>query len=226
MAKDEIGGVWRTVGGRRIFIKDGEDLASAMKKSGKFKSSKKKISDEELKEKYMNIPEEERVKAYEEGKNWKDLVEEKENYDKNMAEKEKMQKAGTYAYLLEKQRERGSYKDEKSNELQRKANEVVNKMSDPKFKNAPADIQKNVSDFEKAGIKVNDAFETNLYGNGKADRFMLSDGSYVEHTSEAFGKKTDTWSLDRDYDKSGNYNPQSKKFGSYEELINYLKKNK
>ena len=35
MATD-IGGVWRTVGGRRIFIKDGEDLATAMKNSGKF----------------------------------------------------------------------------------------------------------------------------------------------------------------------------------------------
>ena len=34
---DDIGGVWRTVGGRRIFIKDGQDLASAMKESGKFK---------------------------------------------------------------------------------------------------------------------------------------------------------------------------------------------
>ena len=29
-------GVWRTVGGRRIFIKDGQDLISAMKESGKF----------------------------------------------------------------------------------------------------------------------------------------------------------------------------------------------
>lgn len=38
---EDIGGVWRTVGGRRIFIKDGEDLATAMKKSGKF--SKKEI---------------------------------------------------------------------------------------------------------------------------------------------------------------------------------------
>ena len=36
MASD-LGGVWRTVGGRRIFIKDGEDLATAMKNSGKFK---------------------------------------------------------------------------------------------------------------------------------------------------------------------------------------------
>lgn len=42
MAKvDDVNGVWRTVGGRRIFIKDGQDLASAMKESGKFKLSKK-----------------------------------------------------------------------------------------------------------------------------------------------------------------------------------------
>lgn len=40
MAKNDIGGVWRTVGGRRIFIKDGEDLATAMKKSGKFDKNK------------------------------------------------------------------------------------------------------------------------------------------------------------------------------------------
>lgn len=39
MAND-IGGVWRTVGGRRIFIKDGEDLETAMKKSGKFENKK------------------------------------------------------------------------------------------------------------------------------------------------------------------------------------------
>ena len=40
MAKNDIGGVWRTVGGRRIFIKDGEDLETAMKKSGKFGKTK------------------------------------------------------------------------------------------------------------------------------------------------------------------------------------------
>lgn len=38
---DDIGGVWRTVGGRRIFIRDGQDLATAMKESGKFLSAKK-----------------------------------------------------------------------------------------------------------------------------------------------------------------------------------------
>ena len=39
-------GVWRTVGGRRIFIKDGEDLATAMKNSGKF-DKKGKTTDED-----------------------------------------------------------------------------------------------------------------------------------------------------------------------------------
>ena len=36
---NDIGGVWRTVGGRRIFIKDGQDLATAMKESEKFKKT-------------------------------------------------------------------------------------------------------------------------------------------------------------------------------------------
>lgn len=39
---NDIGGVWRTVGGRRVFIKDGEDLESAMKNSGKFRSKEEK----------------------------------------------------------------------------------------------------------------------------------------------------------------------------------------
>lgn len=49
MASD-IGGVWRTIGGRRVFIKDGEDLATAMKKSGKFKKIETKNKDNDKKE--------------------------------------------------------------------------------------------------------------------------------------------------------------------------------
>ena len=37
----EGGGVWRTIGGRRVFIKDGQSLADAMRESGKFPSGKK-----------------------------------------------------------------------------------------------------------------------------------------------------------------------------------------
>lgn len=50
---DDVGGVWRTVGGRRIFIKDGQDLASAMKESGKF--SKNQVEDNKD---YNNLNEE------------------------------------------------------------------------------------------------------------------------------------------------------------------------
>lgn len=50
----EIGGVWRTIGGRRVFIKDGQDLASAMKESGKFHKSKKEKKIKELRKKLEN----------------------------------------------------------------------------------------------------------------------------------------------------------------------------
>lgn len=53
---EDIGGVWRTVGGRRIFIKDGEDLATAMKKSGKFGN---KNSEEYKDDNYKYLPEDE-----------------------------------------------------------------------------------------------------------------------------------------------------------------------
>ena len=43
MAKDAEGheGVWRTIRGRRVFIRDGEELGSAMARSGKFKNLKR-----------------------------------------------------------------------------------------------------------------------------------------------------------------------------------------
>lgn len=52
----EENGVWRTVGGRRIFIKEGQDLASAMKESGKFKSNNRKQVED--KKDYNNLSEE------------------------------------------------------------------------------------------------------------------------------------------------------------------------
>lgn len=43
MKEKDIGGVWRTIGGRRIFINEGQDLASAMKESGKFNKKFKEV---------------------------------------------------------------------------------------------------------------------------------------------------------------------------------------
>lgn len=45
---DDADGVWRTIGGRRVFIRTGQSLSDAMKESGKFK--KKNDKEKELKE--------------------------------------------------------------------------------------------------------------------------------------------------------------------------------
>lgn len=39
--KNDIGGVWRTIGGRPVFIKTGQSVSDAMKESGKFKKAEK-----------------------------------------------------------------------------------------------------------------------------------------------------------------------------------------
>lgn len=56
---DSEDGIWRTVGGRRIFIRNGQDLSSAMKESGKFKTrmnekAVKGAREEDLKEQYKD----------------------------------------------------------------------------------------------------------------------------------------------------------------------------
>lgn len=95
---EDIGGVWRTIGGRRVFIKEGQDLASAMKESGKFK--KNKSNNNENKEKdYSKMTEKElkkeAIKEYLQSKNIKinddDTitlyhVTSNENYEKIMKE--------------------------------------------------------------------------------------------------------------------------------------------
>ena len=55
---DESEGVWRTIGGRRVFIRKGQGLSDAMKESGKFKArmnekAVKGAREEDLKEQYM-----------------------------------------------------------------------------------------------------------------------------------------------------------------------------
>lgn len=74
MAND-VDGVWRTVGGRRIFIKGGQDLATAMKESGKFPSQKPK----DLKDFNQQIQyiQDNQDKLY-------DIVENSDNYDKEL----------------------------------------------------------------------------------------------------------------------------------------------
>lgn len=243
-------GIWRTVGGRRIFIRDGESLSSAMKKSKKFKSNKRKQEEhyageelynddpnrfgnklkeyndkmskeqeesakrvneryeKELKEKYMNIPEEERVKAYEEGKNWKDLV--KENDEKLTQSGERDKRT-----ITKKEMEEDFDKKVKQDpELSRQTEQA---RAELKARDEKARVLYQKGEIEKAsGLEVKNAWETDLYGNGREHRFELSDGRIVAHTLESFGQEDDTWSIGKGSDRKSykSYSDMMKDLGS------------
>lgn len=119
MAND-IGGVWRTIGGRRVFIKDGQDLASAMKESGKFKSAKKetKKEDEQAKSEFykkLSNNDKDKYNSYlEKGYSKSDI----ENTLMYQTQEEKMRKADI------------EFANTENDNLQTKANKVVQRLKE------------------------------------------------------------------------------------------------
>ena len=92
---DEKDGVWRTVGGRRIFIKNGQSLSEAMIESGKF-SNIQKSSTESL-EKWEKI--------YDATDEYLNAVRPRRNRikrDKNFIEKDHEHEIAVVKYLFEK----------------------------------------------------------------------------------------------------------------------------
>ena len=84
---NENEGVWRTIRGRRVFIRKGASLAEAMQESGKFKDLKRKdvvLAKQELKNRELHKQTKDMEKAYETnrfkfgrtywGKNWRDAM--------------------------------------------------------------------------------------------------------------------------------------------------------
>lgn len=83
-------GVWRTVGGRRIFIANGEDLKTAMKNSGKFEKKNEQsmediVSNTKPKDTtYMEFGyeiEDDRITLYAEGTKKVEQIDEDSDYD-------------------------------------------------------------------------------------------------------------------------------------------------
>lgn len=75
---DGYSGVWRTVGGRRIFIRDGEPLDVAMQRSGKFKNIKSNIIEYEKEFRHIiksNNPSIIMQEGYEIKNNQKEIIE-------------------------------------------------------------------------------------------------------------------------------------------------------
>ena len=130
MATD-IGGVWRTVGGRRILIKDGEDLETAMKKSGKFKNKNVKKEEKYDIEKYGDLS---NPDNYMKAQN--DLV-----FNKNLSVEEsekilgKYQSKDTFRTLDKMIEEKYDMAiNEQIEDLQKKANELIFKIAKSKNK--------------------------------------------------------------------------------------------
>ena len=144
---DEEDGVWRTIGGRRIFIRKGQNMSDAMKESGKFKS-KKDI--EHQKNKIKNDIE---ANRFSDNKEREEMWENHDALDKLSKEGEtselkskldqlRKDRAGL-VYNLEK----GTLKDLSDEEKLKRVNDELNTMA--KDKERIAKIDKEALDYQK-----------------------------------------------------------------------------
>ena len=132
-------GVFRTVGGRRIFIKEGQDLASAMKESGKFKSKEqksKKMTDEEKQKEIERLEKEiEKTSIFDPKR--KDLRDRKymleENFEGTL-EEYRAKKEKDKQERIKAREEKEKIKEQKVKEIEEKRNQL-----EKDIENAPKD---------------------------------------------------------------------------------------
>ena len=165
----DLGGVWRTIGGRRIFIKDGEDLATAMKKSGKF--GKKELKEEN--NLYKNeIQEKAKEQTWEEFKNNiknKELIEKMK--DQNIKSLKDMRK-----YWVEQKTkdftENDIKKITKEKAIDIVKNNINNSTLDGWFKNADSSYKEKIETIVLENKELRNAGLNIAYNN------------YIENTNE------------------------------------------
>lgn len=182
---NDIGGVWRTVGGRRIFIKDGQDLETAMKESGKFEKKETKNNDDEIKklqEEYDSIKNmfdprkaelRDKINALKEGKNLKD-------YKKDKEEKEKKQKE--------------EYEEEKKNRL-KEEKEATRKENEKKYKNIK------VEEIDESKLEKPKKGYTRLYRGLEQDFDKFYDRTSIDNPN-GYESWTDNIELAKAYGKN------------------------
>lgn len=122
------------------------------------------------------------------GKNQKELLEERRKFEAKMAE---------------------NYNDKEAKAFDEEYSRSMKRLGS---------IQSQQGDIEKAsGLKVKQAFETDAYGTGKQDRFLLDDGRYISHSTESFGEKEDKWTV---YENARDL--KGKTYESYDAMIKDL----
>ena len=97
---DEKNGIWRTIGGRRIFIRKGENLTDAMKRSGKFKSKMHGPNDPKIKKANKPYEKEDakRAKQYEKDQELRKIIQKNEKELRKRLEQ--MKKSGEFKEIL------------------------------------------------------------------------------------------------------------------------------
>ena len=194
---DEIGGVWRTVGGRRIFIKDGQDLASAMKESGKFN---KGLSKEEKAEKSVLLKqrrEELRKKINKGGLSKEEYDKTKEEIKKITEQKKQLDEELTDDDLKEARHriEKREYEKKQSKINKKEENEVYKKLVKENDENLIKELNLELRDVEKFeeeyGISEQylDELSTktmekinNMYDNGNISDYVYE--NYIDNYNE------------------------------------------
>lgn len=187
MATD-LGGVWRTIGGRRVFIKDGEDLATAMKKSGKFKSKKNKETIKESNKKEMTeaerkqkIEQLEKQKEETQGFLQKGAIQEEINMlkDNFTGTKEEYRE-----YISKEQEKRlAEYQKEKEDRLKQYSTQNNGK-EDYKMWHRPTETKITADDLLKEGDEV--AMPKDIYEH--PEYYSIGDKKYLSETMQQLNK--------------------------------------
>lgn len=142
-------GVWRTIAGRRIFIKEGQSLSDAMKKSGKFSIQKKNIKGT-LKKQLDDKQRKAKIKEL------NDMLEEKETAESKKLYKTTLEKDGKIMYV--KKNPNGnlsvSPKDDSGITIANENEKAHNKYNEfiEDFKKKGYTVNENIQDVEKYKI--------------------------------------------------------------------------
>lgn len=183
-------GVWRTIGGRRIFIKDGQSLSNAMKSSGKFKrkniekeSSKDHLSQEEWESRRRAKAELDRDAEY--AKKQYEENGDKKLYDQRM---ETINKAKEELMSNKKEKEQNQQEDNNSKE-----NKYTDKQLEMVWENEDStEIYNHLTKTEKTKMRL---AERDAYDGNESAR------QYVEKMNDEAAKRfLDAHKNDSDYE--------------------------
>ena len=186
---DEKDGVWRTIGGRRIFIKDGEDLETAMKNSGKFENIKKNDKDKMVEENlYKEIFEDETIK-YEFEMYSAEQIRKSSVFDRNINDAiNKIAFDNDYEITSDKVKE---IKENFYKEYDRKRNQYLNKSNYNEIETLKNDISTLDKEIQETKVKLAE----------KAKYAMPSDKEYPKEKEEYYNYKKQYTNLQNEYNK-------------------------